>query len=442
MCKTVAFYTLGCKVNQYDSQAMLELFRSAGYRAVPFNGTADIYVINTCTVTGVGDKKSLQTARRVRREHPESALVLCGCLAQRKGEALLRETGAVLVLGTQNRGRIVPLLEEALATGIPRCAVEPLGAATGYEPLRIAEKEGHTRAVMKIQEGCGNRCTYCIIPSVRGPIRSRSLEEIHLEAEALAEAGYRELVLTGIHLTSYGRDLKDGSTLLDAIEAVHAVPGVARIRLGSLEPTVVTETFIAGLAGLPKVCPQFHLALQSGSDPVLRRMARRYNMAMYRRAVDLLRGLCPLCAITTDILTGFPGETEEEFRETCDAVREIGFARIHVFPFSPREGTPAAAMPGQLTREEKEDRVRRLIAIGEETAAAYARRWIGLTDTVLAEERTAGGWAGYTPAYIRVVLPDDPRIQSGQLLPVRLLAPEGDGMRGEWLNDAERKDTP
>lgn len=432
MSKTVAFCTLGCKVNQYDSQAMLELFRDAGYRAVPFSGEADVYVINTCTVTGTGDKKSLQTARHIRREHPDSALVLCGCLAQRKGQELLEQTGAALVLGTQHRGRIVSLLEEALRRGEPICATEPLAPGTPYEPLRIAQQLEHTRAVMKIQEGCSNRCTYCIIPSVRGPIRSRALGDIALEAAALAEAGYQEVVLTGIHLTSYGRDLPEDVGLTDAIRAVHDVPGIRRIRLGSLEPTVVTQAFTEALRSLPKVCPQFHLALQSGSDGVLRRMARRYNMRMYMEAVRRLREVDPLCAITTDILTGFPGETEEEFLETCEAIREIGFARIHVFPFSPREGTPAAGMPGQLSREKKEERVRRLIALGEETARAYREQWLGRRDTLLAETESDGFWTGYTPAYVRVFVPSAPGVHAGDLIQVQLTALQEDGMRGEW----------
>ncbi len=429
MNRTVAFHTLGCKVNQYDSQAMLELLRAAGWTAVPFSSDADVYVINTCTVTGVGDKKSMQLARRVAREHPDSALVLCGCLAQRRGEGLLRETGAALVLGTQHRGQIVPLLERALKQG-PVCAIESLPDGIPYEPLRASVQDGHTRAVMKIQEGCGNRCTYCIIPSVRGPVRSRPPEDVAEEARALAEAGFRELVLTGIHLTSYGRDLPGETGLLDAIRLVHGVPGVARIRLGSLEPTVATRSFTQALKALPKVCPQFHLALQSGSDTVLRRMARRYSMRMYRESAANLREAFPDCALTTDILTGFPGETEEEFRETCAVIREIGFARIHVFPFSPREGTKAAAMPGQLTRETKEARVRALIAIGEETSRAWRACRIGRVSEVLLEEAQNSCFSGYTPDYIQVTVPQLPGLQSGQLIPVRLESLTADGMTG------------
>ena len=428
MSRTVAFHTLGCKVNQYDSQAMLELFRAAGYRAVPFTEPADVYVINTCTVTGVGDKKSLQAARRDRREHPDSALVLCGCLAQRKGGSLSEELDARLVIGTQRRGEVVSLLEQALREDRNIVAVEPLPPGTPYEPLWIASQEEHTRAVMKIQEGCDNHCTYCIIPSVRGPVRSRSLDDIRLEAKALADAGFREIVLTGIHLTSYGRDL-DGLRLIDAIRCVHEVGGVDRIRLGSLEPTVADPAFTAALAGLPKVCPQFHLALQSGCDTVLQRMARRYNMRMYMEAVDAIRSVYPLAALTTDVLTGFPGETEEEHRTTCEAVRKIGFARIHVFPYSQREGTKAAVMPGQLPRTVKERRVRELIAVGEETSRQYRTQWLGRTANVLFETRDEAGWHGYTEAYIPVTVSSDQDL-SGQCLKVQLNGLTEDGMTG------------
>ena len=429
---TVAFHTLGCKVNQYDTQAMLECFRAAGYLIVPFDGDADVYVVNTCTVTGTGDRKSLQIARRLKREHPDSEVILAGCLAQRRGEELL-STGARLILGTQRRGEVVTLLEDAVRRGVQVCAVSALTKETPFESLSIADQQEHTRAILKIQEGCNNRCTYCVIPSVRGPIRSRPVEEIRQEAERLTSVGFKELVLTGIHLTSYGRDLPEAS-LLDAIEAVQNVPGVRRIRLGSLEPTVATEAFAARLAAMDKVCPQFHLALQSGSDGVLRRMARRYNTRQYLEAVDNLRRAFPDCALTTDVLTGFPGETGEEYEETRDMIRRVGYARIHVFPFSPREGTPAAVMPGQLPNAEKERRARALIALGQETARAYQASWIGKASEVLLEEQTEiGSWLGYTPEYIQVTVPDGPGCRQGALLPVRLDALTDDGMTATQL---------
>ena len=432
---TVAFHTLGCKVNQYDTQAMLELFRAAGYAVVPFSENADVYVVNTCTVTGTGDKKSMQLARRLRREHPESEIILCGCLAQRKGEALL-DTGARLILGTQRRSEVVTLLEKAVREGVQICAVDALTTQTPFECLTITDQEDHTRAILKIQEGCNNRCTYCIIPSVRGPIRSRPLQEVAAEARRLADAGFRELVLTGIHLSSYGRDLEGGVTLLDAIQAVQDTPGVLRIRLGSLEPTIATEAFSARLAAMDKVCPQFHLALQSGSDTVLARMARRYNTRMYRAAVENLRRAFPHAAFTTDVLTGFPGETEEEYRQTRDMIRFVGYAKIHVFPYSQREGTPAAAMPGQLSAAEKERRARELIALGEETALAYREGWLGQTAPVLLEEQDAQGcWLGYTPEYIHVTVPNDPACRQGALVTVALTSLAEGGMAGSIIRD-------
>ncbi len=429
--KTVAFHTLGCKVNQYDTQAMLEKFRAAGYEVVPFEAEADVYVINTCTVTGTGDKKSLQLTRRLRREHPESRIVLAGCLAQRKGAELL-ETGAALIIGTQHRDRVVELLHQAEADG-PLCAVNELNAATPFEELTITAQDEHTRATLKIQEGCNNRCTYCIIPSVRGPIRSRALGSIREETARLAAAGYSEIVLTGIHLSSYGRDLGDGSALLDAIRAVHGVEGVQRIRLGSLEPTVATKEFARELAAMPKVCPQFHLALQSGSNTVLARMARRYNMDMYMQAVANLREVYPLAAFTTDVLTCFPGETEEEYEETRQVIRAVGYAKIHVFPYSPREGTKAAVMPGQLSRAVKEQRTRELIALGEETSAAYRQQWQGRESTVLIEEMADGSWRGSTPENLPVTQADCPACVPGRIVNVRLTGSEGEGMTAEII---------
>ena len=429
--KTVAFHTLGCKVNQYDTQAMLEKFRAAGYEVVPFDAAADVYVINTCTVTGTGDKKSLQLTRRLRREHPDSAIILAGCLAQRKGGELL-ETGAKLIIGTQHRDQVVELLEKAIENG-PISAVNELNAATPFEELTITTQDEHTRATLKIQEGCNNHCTYCIIPSVRGPIRSRDIANIREETARLVAAGYTELVLTGIHLSSYGKDLGDSSTLLDAIRSVHEVEGVQRIRLGSLEPTIATVEFSQALAAMPKVCPQFHLALQSGSNTVLARMARRYNMTMYMQAVANLRAAFPMAAFTTDVLTCFPGETEEEYEETRQTIRDVGYAKIHVFPYSAREGTKAAVMPGQLTKAVKERRTRELIALGEETAAAYQAQWVDKISTVLIEEMIGGLWHGYTPEYIPVTIADCPACVPGRIVSVRLTNPTAEGMTGEII---------
>ena len=400
----VAFHTLGCKVNQYDSQAMLELFERAGYEAGDFDDVCDVYVINTCTVTGTGDKKSLQAVRRAQRLNPNAEIVVCGCLAQRDGEKLLDETGARLVLGTARRGEVVELLETAISENRRICAVTDVRRAA-FEPLLITRHEGRTRATLKIQEGCDRFCTYCIIPYVRGGIRSREPDDVRAEAGRLSEAGYREIVLTGIHLTSYGRDLGNGVSLLDVVRAVHALPGVERIRLGSLEPVIATRAFAEALGQLPKVCPQFHLALQSGCDSVLKRMRRRYDTAAFRESAAALRAVFPDCALTTDVMSGFPGETEEEHRQSLAFCREIAFSRMHVFPYSEREGTPAAAMPGAVPRHIREERARELIALGRQTARAYGESQVGTERSVLFETCEDGVAAGYTMEYMRCLCP-------------------------------------
>ena len=427
--RSVAFHTLGCKVNQYDSQAMLELFEQAGYEVRDFSEVADVYVVNTCTVTGTGDKKSLNAVRRALRQNPAAEVVIAGCLAQRDGEKLL-STGARLVIGNARRGEVVKLLEEAIEKGERVAAVTDI-LRTPYEPLFISRHEGHTRAVLKIQEGCDRYCTYCIIPYVRGGIRSRRPEEIKAEACRLTQAGFSELVLTGIHLTSYGRDL-EGQTLLDAVRACD-VPGVRRIRLGSLEPVIVTEEFAAELSKIEKVCPQFHLALQSGSDTVLKRMRRRYTTDEFRRAAMLLRQAFPGCAVTTDVITGFPGETEEEFAQTMAFCREIGFARMHVFPYSARQGTPAAQMPGQVPKAVREERARRLIAVGNELARDYRAAQVGQEMEVLIEEKDEEGVGhGYTAQYIACAVPGG---EPGTVVQVTVTGLTEDGLEGTLIHE-------
>ena len=425
--RTVAFHTLGCKVNQYDTQAMRERFEEAGFRTVDFEDRADVYVVNTCTVTGTGDKKSMQTIRRCHRNNPDAAIVVTGCLAQRAADEL-KLPGVRLVLGTQRRGEVVQLLAQALEQDCALIAVETLRQAP-FERLTVHAHEGHTRATMKIQEGCDRWCTYCIIPSVRGPIRSRPLDEIRAEAQSLAAAGFKEVVLTGIHLTSYGREQHGAITLLDAIRAVHEVEGIERIRLGSLEPVIVTGAFVQGIAAMPKVCHQFHLALQSGSDTVLARMRRRYTSGEFLAACAMLRGAFEDCALTTDVMTGFPGETEEEFAQTVDTCQRAGFARMHVFPYSEREGTKAAAMAGSVPRHIREERARQLIAVGKELERAALEGRIGKTDEVLIEEiDVQGRGTGYTGGYMRVHVQG---AQPGEIVRVRITGIENDELSGE-----------
>lgn len=425
--RTVAFHTLGCKVNQYDTQAMRERFEEAGFRTVDFEDRADVYVVNTCTVTGTGDKKSMQTIRRCHRNNPNAAIVVTGCLAQRAADEL-KLPGVRLVLGTQRRGEVVQLLAQALEQDCALIAVETLRQAP-FERLTVHAHEGHTRATMKIQEGCDRWCTYCIIPSVRGPIRSRPLDEIRAEAQSLAAAGFKEVVLTGIHLTSYGREQHGAITLLDAIRAVHEVEGIERIRLGSLEPVIVTEAFVQGIAAMPKVCHQFHLALQSGSDTVLARMRRRYTSGEFLAACAMLRGAFEDCALTTDVMTGFPGETEEEFAQTVDTCQKAGFARMHVFPYSEREGTKAAAMEGSVPRHVREERARYLIAVGRVLERAALEGRIGKTEDVLIEEIDAQGrGTGYTGGYMRVHVQG---AKPGEIVRVRITGIENDELSGE-----------
>lgn len=428
---SVAFHTLGCKVNQYDTQAMLEQFISRGYTLREFDETADVYVINTCTVTGTGDKKSLQTVRRALKQNPQAHIVIAGCLAQRDGEKLL-STGARLVIGNAHRAQVVDLLEDAVARNVSTAAVEKDLLHVPYERLQIAHFAERTRAVLKIQEGCDRYCTYCIIPYVRGGIRSRQVADIHGEALALSAAGFQELVLTGIHLTSYGRDLQ-GETLLNAIDACR-VDGIKRIRLGSLEPVIVTEDFAKGIAARPEVCPQFHLALQSGSDTVLKRMRRRYTTDEFYQAACLLRKYMPNCAITTDVICGFPGETEAEFEDTLHFTEKVGFGRMHVFPYSARTGTPAATMPNQVPKKCREERTRTLIALGHQLARRYHEGMLGTICEVLPEERDENGrLTGYTREYVLCKVLGD--AEEGMPCRVRITHADENGLTGEVVHD-------
>lgn len=424
--QTVAFHTLGCKVNQYDAQAMLEKFMEAGYALRDFNEVADVYVVNTCTVTGTGDKKSLNAVRRALRQNPLAEVVITGCLAQREGEALL-STGARLVLGTARRGEVVELLERAVRENEQVAAVSDVTHAP-FERLTISGDNGHTRAVMKIQEGCDRYCAYCIIPYVRGGLRSREPTDILAQARRLKSAGFEELVLTGIHLTSYGRDLEHVS-LIDGVRAA-ANSGVKRLRLGSLEPIVATQHFVAALKDIPAICPQFHLALQSGSDEILRAMRRRYTTAEFRDAAARLREAFPGCALTTDVIVGFPGETQQHFEETVHFCREIGFARLHVFPYSARKGTKAALMPRQVPKAERLTRARTLIEAGQEVARAYQQTQLNTTHEVLYETAHDGSATGYTKTYMPVF---SKGAAPNTIIDTKLIALDNEGFIGEII---------
>ena len=428
---TIAVHTLGCKVNQYDSEAMLESFEKAGYESVPFDQDADVYLVNTCTVTGTGDQKSLKLIRRLNREHPDAGIIVAGCLAQRDAEKVALP-GVKLIVGVQRRSEVVALYQEAVRRGALIDATAPLKDAP-FETLFVSRHEGKTRATMKIQEGCDRYCAYCVIPYVRGPVRSMPLEALRAEARRLAESGYREIVLTGIHLASYGRGMDE--TLLDAIRAVQETPGVMRIRLGSLEPKVVTEEFARELSGFDKLCPQFHLSLQSGSDGVLKRMHRRYTADEYRQAADTLRVYFENPAITTDVIAGFPGETDEEHAETEAFLRKIGFARIHVFPYSRRSGTVADRLPGQVPEKVKKIRANKLIEIGNQLEIAYVQSLKGAEKEVLFETASPdGGAEGYTREYVRVRADARP----GEIRRVRIGETQGTLAVGTILSEERR----
>lgn len=417
--KSVALHNLGCKVNAYELDFMQQMLQEKGYKIVPFDEVADIYIVNTCTVTNIADRKSRQMLHRARNLNPDAVVVAVGCYVQ-TGEESLEADGTVdLAIGNNKKGEIVEILEDYLdrrETSFGNVSAEihkiDIGRAVEYEELSLRETSGHTRAFLKIQDGCNQFCTYCIIPYARGRIRSRRKEDVLAEAARLAEAGYQELVLTGIHLSSYGIALqsgspmeRSGSELLPLLEELSALAGVERIRLGSLEPGIVTEDFAKGLYALPKVCPHFHLSLQSGSDAVLRRMNRKYDSAAYMEAVMRLRKYYKNPAITTDVIVGFPGETEAEFQETADFVSQVGFYEMHIFKYSRRQGTPAADMPGQLTEAQKAARSERLMKLEREMSRAFRETFVGQTVSVLFEERIEREdgiwWIGHTPHYVK-----------------------------------------
>lgn len=402
----VAFATLGCKVNQYDTDAMRELFAHAGHEVVDFEDEADVYIVNTCTVTAVGDKKSRQTVSRAHTRAPGAKIIIAGCYAQRAPEEAAKLPGVTAVAGTNDRAGIVELAERALA-GEGTETPAPFQKREAFEELTVAH-EGRTRAYLKIQDGCDRFCTYCVIPYARGPVRSRPLEDVLRQSELLANEGFRELVLTGIHLMSYGKDIP-GLSLFDAIEAASSPEGIARIRLGSLEPQLLSEEAVESIAQNGKICRQFHLSMQSGSAGVLKRMARRYTPDEYAACVETLRRHMPGCAITTDVIAGFPGETEEEFAETLAFVERMRFARIHVFPYSRRTGTPAAKMPEQIPAGEKKRRAGALIALGERLEEEFLTTLVDSKQEVLFEERYGEYLQGHTGTYalVRAKTEDD-----------------------------------
>ena len=397
----IAFYTLGCKTNQYETQAMERLLVAMGHSIGSFEDACDAYVINTCSVTAVADKKNRAIIRRCRRDNPEAVIGVCGCYSQHDAEAV-RALGADVIGGSGQRQQFLNMLLETAATREVRESLDVALRRREFEVLPAGGLEERTRAMLKVQDGCVNFCTYCIIPYTRGPIRSAPVELAVEQARELADRGYREIVVTGIEIASWGADLPGKPQVTGLIEAIcQAVPQL-RVRLGSLEPRIVTEDFCRRLSKLPNLCPQFHLSLQSGCDTVLERMKRKYNTARYYESVALLNNYFPGCAVTTDMIVAFPGETEEEFQQSLDFIRRCAFADMHIFPYSRRPGTPADKMPGQLGNAAKEARSRAAIAVAEEMSKAYRENLVGKNLEVLFEERDGEFFTGHAPNYVKV----------------------------------------
>lgn len=429
--KKAAFYTLGCKVNQYETEAMTESFENAGYEIVDYSEFADVYIINTCTVTNMGDRKSRQIIRRARENNPEALVAVVGCYSQiAPGEVLeIPEVG--LVVGTDERSRMVELVEYAMKKEEKLNMVNDIMKVREFEEMSIKSYKSRTRAFLKIQEGCDQYCTYCIIPYARGHIRSRKPDSIIAEVKELAKNGFREIVLTGIHVASYGRDLGNTS-LIDIIEKVHEIDGIQRIRMSSVDPNVMTDDFIERLSYLPKICGHFHLSLQSGCDETLKRMNRKYTTGEYRKTVKKLREVFTDVAITTDLIVGFPGETDEEFQKTVDFIEEIAFSAMHVFKYSQRSGTPAAKYINQIKPQVKDARSKVITAIAEKNEEKFKKTFIGRCKSVLYEHPIhyeQSLFEGLTDNYIRVVSESQEDIR-GKIIQTTLMELKEDYMTG------------
>ena len=402
-----ALHNLGCKVNAYETEAMQQILEEAGYEIVPFSEYADVYVINTCSVTNMADRKSRQMLHRAKKQNPDAIVVGAGCYVQTKEAQALVDESIDIVIGNNKKHELVPLLREYEASHRKMACVADINhEKQAYEELSLSRTAEHTRAFIKVQDGCNQFCTYCIIPFARGRVRSRELPDVLQEIRTLAKSGYREVVLTGIHLSSYGVD--NGESLLHLIEAVHELEGIERIRLGSLEPRIVTDAFAKRLSELPKICPHFHLSLQSGCDTVLSRMNRRYDTAEYEVGCALLRRDFEHPAITTDVIVGFPGETDEEFETTERYLERIHFYEMHIFQYSRREGTKAAAMPDQVPEAVKKERSEKLLALGHRMSEEFRRYYLGRQVTALLEEEFLYDgkryYTGYTKEYVKVAV--------------------------------------
>lgn len=427
MSKKVALHNLGCKVNAYEVEAMQQLLEQAGYEIVPFQEGADVYLINTCTVTNIADRKSRQMLHKAKKMNPEAIVVATGCYAQTDTEKLREDTSVDLILGNNQKNRIVEALEEYEKEHSKKTRVIEINKTKEYEELSIDHTAEHVRAYIKVQDGCNQFCTYCIIPYARGRVRSREIADILEEVRKLAEGGYKEVVLTGIHLSSYGVDFKEEEkkqNLLSLIRAVHEIHGIQRIRLGSLEPRIITEEFLEGISSLPKVCPHFHLSLQSGCNKTLKDMNRRYSAEEYAEKCELIRKYYPAPALTTDVIVGFPQETEEDFQESYEFVKNIHFYETHIFKYSRRQGTKAAAMKGQLTEAEKAKRSEKMLELHDLRSGEYEENMIGRNLEILIEEEAEidGGsfYLSHSREYVKVAVEKKEGLHINDLLTVKI----------------------
>lgn len=414
--KKAALHNLGCKVNAYETEAMQHLLEEAGYEIVPFTQKADVYVINTCSVTNMADRKSRQMLHKAKKNNPDSIVVAAGCYVQTSEKEVLNDLSVDIVIGNDRKHDLVRLLEEYSMDSVNDTVDDINDGKHDFEELFIDQTKEHTRAFIKVQDGCNQFCSYCIIPYARGRVRSRRFENVIAEVERLAANGFKEVVLTGIHLSSYGVDFEEATGLLELIQAVNAVKGIERIRLGSLEPKIVTEHFASELSKLDKICPHFHLSLQSGCDATLKRMNRKYTTKEYERGCELLRKYFVHPAITTDMIVGFPGETEEEFEQTKAYLEHIHFYEMHIFKYSKRKGTRAAVMPDQIDEQVKAARSEKLIALGHDMSKEFRKFYIGKNEEVLFEEKAVIGdkeyFVGYTKEYVKVAKKTDENLEN------------------------------
>lgn len=414
--KKAALHNLGCKVNAYETEAMQHLLEEAGYEIVPFTQKADVYVINTCSVTNMADRKSRQMLHKAKKNNPDSIVVAAGCYVQTSEKEVLNDLSVDIVIGNDRKHDLVRLLEEYSLDSVNDTVDDINDGKHDFEELFIDQTKEHTRAFIKVQDGCNQFCSYCIIPYARGRVRSRRFENVIAEVERLAANGFKEVVLTGIHLSSYGVDFEEATGLLELIQAVNAVKGIERIRLGSLEPKIVTEHFASELSKLDKICPHFHLSLQSGCDATLKRMNRKYTTKEYERGCELLRKYFVHPAITTDVIVGFPGETEEEFEQTKAYLEHIHFYEMHIFKYSKRKGTRAAVMPDKIDEQVKAARSEKLIALGHDMSKEFRKFYIGKNEEVLFEEKAVIGdkeyFVGYTKEYVKVAKKTDENLEN------------------------------